>query len=240
MVASAISKCVTCRKLRGTVQEQCMAELPEDRVDPVPLFTICAVDYFGPFIIKGHKELKRYGVLFTCMASRAVHIKVADTLEMDSFISALHRFVCRRGPVHQLCSDQGTNFVGAKTELKAALTELDQSKIRNELQRHNCDWFTFNMNVPSASHMAGVWERQIRSVRNVLAALLQSNSAQLNDESLRTLLCEAEVIVNSRPLTVDTMNDPLSLNPLTPNHLLTMKTRVVLPPPPPPRDIPIR
>ena len=62
-------------------------------------------------------------------------------------------------------------------------------------------------------------------------ALLQSNGSQLNEESLRTLLCEAEAIVNSRPLTVDSLNDPLSLNPLTPNHLLTMKTKVVLPPP---------
>ena len=231
-VASVISKCIKCRKLRGAVQEQRMAELPDDRVEPAPPFSNCAVDYFGPLIIKeGRKELKRYGVLFTCMASRAIHIEVAATLETDSFISALRRFICRRGPIRQLRSDQGTNFVGARRELKEALDELNHVKIRSELQRHNCDWFVFNMNVPSASHMGGVWERQIRSVRNVLAALLQSNGSQLNEESLRTLLCEVEAIVNSRPLTVDSINDPLSLNPLTPNHLLTMKTKVVLPPP---------
>ena len=231
-VSRAISKCVTCQKLRGVVQEQRMAELPDDRMEPAPPFTNCAVDYFGPLTIKeGRKELKRYRVLFTCMASRAVHIEVADTLETDSFISALRRFVCRRGPIRQLRSDQGTNFVGARRELKAALEEFDHTKIRSELQRHDCDWFEFNMNVPSASHMGGVWERQIRSVRSVLASLLQSNGSQLNDESLRTLLCEAEAIVNSRPLTVESLNDPLSLNLLTPNHLLTMKTKEVLPPP---------
>ena len=232
VASSVISKCVTCKKLRGTFQEQQMAELPEDRLEPAPPFTNCAVDYFGPFIIKeGRKELKRYGVLFTCMASRAVHLEVADTLETDSFINALRRFVCRRGPIRKLRSDQGTNFVCARTELKTALQELDHGKIRSELQRHDCDWFTFNMNVSSASHMGGVWERQIRSVRNVLNALLHSNGSQLNGESLRTFMCEAEAIVNSRPLTVDTMTDPSSLTPLTPNHLLTMKTKVVLPPP---------
>ena len=78
--------------------------------------------------------------------------------------------------------------------------------------------------------MGGLWERQIHSVRSVLASLLQNNGSQLNDESLRTLLCEAEAIVNSRPLIVESLNDPLSLNPLTPNHLLTMKTKVVPPP----------
>ena len=42
---------------------------------------------------------------------------------------------------------------------------------------------------------------------------------------------EAAAIVNSRPLTTDNLNDPLSLSPLTPNQLLTMKTNVLLPPP---------
>ena len=232
VVSSLIYKCVTCRKLRGRPQEQRMSDLPEDRLEPAPPFTYSAVDYFGPFLVKdGRKELKRYGVLFTCMASRAVHVEVANTLETDSFICALRRFICRRGPIRQLRSDQGTNFVGAKNELKVGLEGLDNNKIANELQRHKCDWFTFRMNVPSSSHMGGVWERQVRSVRNVLNAILEKNGSQLNDEALRTFLCEAEATVNSRPLTVDTLNDPLSLSPLTPNHLLTLKTKVVLPPP---------
>ncbi|KAK3736769.1 hypothetical protein QZH41_020665, partial [Actinostola sp. cb2023] len=75
------------------------------------------------------------------------------------------------------------------------------------------------------------WECQIRTVRNVLSSLLQDNGAQLDDESLRTLMCEAEAIVNSRPLTVDQLTDPESSGPLTPNHLLTMKSRVLLAPP---------
>ena len=221
-VGSYVSSCVTCRKLRGALQEQKMADLPEDRLEPAPPFSNCAVDYFGPWLIKeGRKQVKRYGVLFTCMASRAIHLETPCSLETDSFINALRRFVCRRGPIRQLRSDQGTNFVGAKRELKACLAELDQSKISSELLKINCDWFHFKMNVPSASHMGGVWERQIRSVRNVLSALLQSNGSQLDDESLRTLMCEAESIVNSRPLAIDTLSDPDALNPLTPNHLLT-------------------
>lgn len=87
------------------------------------------------------------------------------------------------------------------------------------------------MNVPSASHFGGVWERQIRTVRGVMSALLEKNGSQLDDEALRTFLCEVEAIINSRPLTVDNLNDPDSLNPLTPNHLLTMKSKVILPPP---------
>lgn len=38
-------------------------------------------------------------------------------------------------------------------------------------------------------------------------------------------------MINSRPLTTDTLNDPMSSEPLTPNHLITMKSKVLLPPP---------
>ena len=175
--------------------------------------------------------MKIYGFLFTCLASRAVHLETSSTLETVAFINALRRFLCRRGPIRQLRSDQGTNFVGAKHELKAAVAELDHERIKKELLKDNCDWFTFMMNVPSSSHMGGVWERQTRSVRSVLSPLLQDNSLQLDDESLRTLMCEVEAIINSRPLTVDLLADPSSPNPLTPNHLLTLKTKVVLLPP---------
>ena len=150
-----------------------MVHLPEDRVDPAPPFTNCTVNYFGPWIIRqGRKEVKRYGVLFTCMAlgmaSRAIHLEISNTMEKDSFINALRKFICRKGPMRLLRSDQGTNFVGARRELKEALMELDQRKISSELLKDGCDWITFRMNVPSASHMGGVWERQIRSVRGVL------------------------------------------------------------------------
>jgi len=232
IAANLISTCVKCQKLRGSVQEQRMSDLPEDRLESAPPFTYCAVDYFGPFIVKdGRKELKRYGVLFTCLASRAIHLEIANSLETDSFINALRRFISRRGPIPQLRSDQGTNFVGARKELTQALAEIDHEKIKTTLLEEKYDWFSFKMNVPAASHMGRVWERQIRSVRSVLSSLLQDNGKQLDDESLRTLMCEAEAIVNSRPLTVNQLADPDSPTPLTPNHLLTMKSKVMLAPP---------
>jgi hypothetical protein len=91
-----------------------MADLPKERLEASPPFTYSAVDYFGPWYIKqGRKEIKRYGVLFTCMSSRAIHLEVSETLETDSFLNAYRRFVCRRGPIRQLRCDCGTNFVGA-------------------------------------------------------------------------------------------------------------------------------
>eukprot|EP00112_Aurelia_sp_Birch-Aquarium-sp1_P006390 Seg1706.9 transcript_id=Seg1706.9/GoldUCD/mRNA.D3Y31 product="hypothetical protein" protein_id=Seg1706.9/GoldUCD/D3Y31 len=98
-------------------------------------------------------------------------------------------------------------------------------------QCQNTDWILWKRNVPAASHMGGVWERQIRSVRAILSSLLKNHGHALDDESLRTLLTESEAIVNLRPLTVETLSDPHSVRPLAPNHLLTMKSKVIMPPP---------
>ncbi|XP_037774346.1 uncharacterized protein LOC119570828 [Penaeus monodon] len=232
MVAKHIRNCIVCKKSRGKTLDQKMSDLPKDRLEPSPPFTYCAVDYFGPFYVKVRRsEVKRYGALFTCLVSRAIHLEVAESMDTDSFLNAYRRFVGRRGPVRQLRSDRGTNFVGAKNELEICLKEMDQTKISNVMLKDNCDWINFKMNVPYASHMGGVWERQIRTVRNILSVILCQHGNQLDDDSLQTFMVEAESIVNSRPLTLDSINSIENLDPLTPNHLLTMKSKVVLPPP---------
>ena len=62
-----------------------------------------------------------------------MHIEVADSLETDSFIQSLRRFICRRGPVREIRCDRGTNFNGAEAELKKAIDEIDDDKVKAEL-----------------------------------------------------------------------------------------------------------
>lgn len=120
VIRKLISKCTVCRRLHAKVSEQKMADLPRDRLLPDnPPFTHTGVDYFGPFLIKrGRSLIKRYGVLFTCLTVRAVHIEVANSLDTSSCINAIRRFISRRGQVSTIRSDNGTNLIGAERELK--------------------------------------------------------------------------------------------------------------------------
>ena len=120
-------------------------------------------------------------------------LEVANSLETDSYINALRRFICRRGPLRQMRSGNGSNFFGARRELKEALAEMDQNQVKQEeMLKKSCDWFELKVSVPTASHLGGIWERQIRTVRSGLCALLEKNGHQMNDEALRIFMCEAK------------------------------------------------
>jgi len=173
------------------------------------------MDYFGPLSVTiGRRHEKRYGVLFTCLSTRAVHIEIAASLSTDSTIMAIRRMIGRRGCPQQLHSDNGTNLRGADTELRKALMELDQQRITQEMTSRGIDW---KFIPPSAPHMGGAWERLVRSVKVALGSTLNERSPK--EEVLQTLFVEAEYIVNSRPLTHVSL-DPDDLEALTPNHFL--------------------
>ena len=153
-----LRRCLLCKKRRVPLASQQMSDLPKDRVTlGNPPFTKVGVDYFGPLLVKqGRSEPKRYGCLFTCLTTRAIHIEVDHFLDTDSFIQALQRFVACREP-QEICSDNGTIFVGA-CKLSEGLKAWNKEKIHNFLLLRYTKWV---FNPPGASYMGGVRERQI-------------------------------------------------------------------------------
>ncbi|XP_071964267.1 uncharacterized protein [Antedon mediterranea] len=228
LIRSVISRCVVCQKHRARASEQKMASLPPDRiVSDHPPFHNTGIDLFGPFEIKlGRSLVKRYGVIFTCLSTRAIHLEMAYSLITSSFINTLRRFIARRGQIKKLRSDNGTNFVGADKELKKEISEWNTQVIHMYLQQRDIEW---EFNPPGASHFGGVWERMIRTVRQVMKGVLKEQNLKMDDEGLQTLFCEVEMIVNNRPITT-LSTDPNDFRPLTPAMLLTQREQLPLPP----------
>ena len=124
------AKCVKCRKQRAGVSQPFMADLPRERLqERVFPFTNIGDDCFGPFEVKFmRKTMKRWCCLFTCLTTRAVHIEVVPSLEAETCLSAITRFIARRGKLATIRSDNGTNFVGAK-EMRDCINAWNQSNI---------------------------------------------------------------------------------------------------------------
>ena len=145
-------------------------------------------------------------------------------MDTDSFILALRRFICRRGQVKEIRSDNGTNFTGAEKELRVMISSWNQAKIHDTLLQKGIKWVFIN---PSAAfHHGVVLERLIRSTRKILEVLTKKEV--FDDECLQTILCEAESIINGGPLT-KVSDDPNDLEPFMPNHLLLPRQNESLP-----------
>ena len=208
--------CVPCRRMFATACSQQMADLPPERlIVGKPPFSVTGCDCFGPFSVSYRRGIiPRYGCVFTCMSTRAIHVEKLDTLEADSFLNAFRRFVARRGSPDVMMSDNATNFTASSKLLEMAHDEVVQSYCSKSL----IEW---KFIPPRASHFGGAWERMIGTIRRVLTVLLEG-CGRLSDEVLVTLFCEVESMINGRPLT-KVSDDPTDPAALTPNHLLLLR-----------------
>ncbi|CAK1604443.1 unnamed protein product [Parnassius mnemosyne] len=185
------------RVRKATPRPAVTVDLPPERLGAFARpFTYTGVDYFGPLIVTiGRRHEKRWVALFTCLRTRAVHLELVYSLTTDSAISALRRMAARRGWPRVIYADNGTNFHGANTELQRAMEEW-APQLKDYALTRRTEW---KFLVPGAPNQGGAWERLLRSVKTALEATLHQKSPR--EETLATLLTEAENTVNSRPLT---------------------------------------
>ena len=224
LIRRIVKECITCKKLRGGLMNQFMADLPEDRLEETAPFTNVGLDVFGHFHVnegrntRKHSSLKKVWVLIVvCLPSRSVHLEPLSAMDTSSFINALTRFISVRGPCKIIRSDQGSNFLGAINQMEG----VDIGTLDKQLKIRNIKWI---LNPPHASHMGGSWERKIGSVRRVLEATFKVLGPRaLSYDEFTTVISEAAWIVNQTPLW-DISEDPNDPMPLSPAMILTLRT----------------
>ena len=200
-----------------------MGDMPEERITPSAPFDHTGVDFGGPFPMKGHGGSdKGYLCLFVCFATKAVQLQLATSLSGPTCTAALRRF-CNAvgGPPKAIYSDNGTNFVGSRNELK------DLSEMLSErVDIFNMPALCATMGTrwvhipPRAPHMGGLWEAAIKSSKHLLKKLI--GKTVLTYEELLTVFSLVQEVMNSRPL-VELSNDASDLRALTPGMLLNCR-----------------
>nr|CAI5859790.1 unnamed protein product [Callosobruchus analis] len=225
-----------CFRLRPRSEHPEMSDHKAFQVTPsVKPFLHTGTDFAGPLKVtptrgRGIRTQKAYICLFVCLTTKAVHIELASDLSTPCFLSALKRFLCRRGPVAHLYCDNGTNFVGAKRYLDEIHKFLSSSYHKTQFAEVLAEnRINFHFNPPAAPHFGGSWEANIKSIKTHLFRVIGEQI--LTFEEMTTLLAQIESVLNSRPLCRTLSPDPSEPLALTPAHFLNFTPLKYLPAP---------
>ena len=221
------STCVSCRRVNPRPVPQLMGDLPLGRTQTSqPAFTNTGMDFAGPYTIRqGHTrrpvKIEAGICIFICLATKAVHLEVTSDMSTESFTACLRRFISRRNCPKTLHCDNGSNFVGARNELKRLYTFLAEGNndniIRQFLLKQQIQW----SHIPAAApHFGGLWESAVRSMKKHLRRIM--GTLLMTYEELTTITCQVEACLNSRPLLPMTSHNQEGLTPLTAGHFLFM------------------
>ena len=211
------SRCTFCREMEAKVETQLMANLPSCRLQPyTPPFLYTSCDYFGPVKVKvgRNKTAKHYGVIFTCLNTRAVHCEIATDLTTMEFLQVLRRFFSYRGYPKVLISDNGSQMVGAEHELRLMVEGWDNTKLKEYCADRGMKW---QFTTPDAPHQNGCSEAMVKTVKKALKKAI--GEAVLTPFELYTCFFEVANLVNQRPIG-RVPNDPDDGAYLCPNDIL--------------------
>ncbi|XP_033646408.1 uncharacterized protein LOC117305638 [Asterias rubens] len=191
-------RCVMCRVFERKTEIQYMANLPIERMAPfTPPFYYTSCDYFGPFGVKvgRNKATKHYGVIFTCLNTRAVHLEVAVDCSTMEFLQVLRRFLAVRGHPKLIQSDNGTQFVGAERQLREMVNGWNVTKLKDFCAERQICW---KFTTPLAPHQNGCAEALVKSCKRALKKAI--GEQRLTPFELQTCLQEVANLVNERPI----------------------------------------
>ncbi|XP_036345032.1 uncharacterized protein LOC118754272, partial [Rhagoletis pomonella] len=167
-----------------------MADLPKERIQASRAFIISGVDYCRPFYYKPEARSKSpqkcYISVFICFATKAVLMELVKDLSTGAFLDALKRFVATRGTPSCIWSDNATNFVGARNELKDLRRVFLSERHRTEIHAHCLNnGFDWRFIPPRSPHFGGLWEAAVKMAKQHLYRTV--GTAIIGFDELRTL-----------------------------------------------------
>lgn len=233
VIRKVVHKCIMCYRNKPRLQEQLMGPLPQERVNASFPFATTGIDYCGPFLItqqiRGRGPIKAYLAIFICFTTKAVHLELVPDLSTKAFISALKRFIARRGKCNTIYSDNATNFVGANRELKELLVAFTSQHHIASVETFMADaGIAWKFIPPRSPHFGGLWESAVKRAKYYLRRTIGLQT--LSFDELSTVCCQVEAMINSRPLTPCSSN-PDDLRALTPAHFLIGRSFNTIPEP---------
>ena len=177
LAASIDSKCLDCKLKRRRFESQVMGDLPAFRTEMSPAFTTVAMDLFGPWEIKddiikrGPRKIRKiWGIVYTCMSTRAVYIDVSIDYSTESVLHTVRRLMAFRGDVRLINSDPGSQLVGASREMKSWREGWKEEELSRFGADKNLEWRFVSSN---SQHQNGVVEAIVKMVKGATKSILR-------------------------------------------------------------------
>ena len=220
--------CTWCRRRVLQPQQQLMGPLPPEVGQQASPFAACCLDLFGPMMAKGigghsRKLFKTWGVLFSCLGSKAISIWLAPGYSAAAFNTAFQKQCAIYGQPKLIISDKGSQLTSSGREL----AEWDQ--LGEKVAASGTEWRYTPTAFPWRN---GAAERSIALAKHSL--LHVSNKYEiLSFVELEAALLKAAEVVNRRPLSARIYSE-YEFYPVTPSDLLLgrmggFSTKVQLP-----------
>lgn len=201
-VKKVLKICVNCRRLNQRAFKTNQSAYRDFRADPpnVP-FRAIYVDYLGPFLVKhGDAKIKVYILLFSCLWSRYINLKLCLDLSVREFLRAFQLHVFEFGMPEACHSDLGSQIVAGSKIISDFLQDADSKRFFKE---QGMDPLRFTQFPKGCKQLGGIVEVCVKQVKRLLFSSLGKNVLKLED--FRFHVCQTVSLVNKRPVVLKEM-----------------------------------
>ncbi|XP_068200730.1 uncharacterized protein [Palaemon carinicauda] len=169
----------------------------EVRIDPpnVPFRNIY-IDHMGPFYVKVNNSKEKVWILvISCMWSRAVNLKLCDSLSVEDLLRALQLHIYQFGKPEYIASDLGTLMTAGSNIIETFLSHFET---KDFLRRHNMNEIKFDHYYKGNSELGGLVEICVKLSKRLIQGAIGKNILPYKD--FEFTVSKTVHLINRRPI----------------------------------------
>jgi len=216
LVKSTLSKCVHCNKMNGRAIKINQSDYREFRVNPPKIpFRAIFIDYIGPFVVTDKNSIKQkvYLLLFTCLWSRSVNLKLCADLSLREFVRSFQLHCFEYGLPESCHSDLGSQIVAGA---KLITLQLDDEDCKQYFIDNGVSPLVFKQFPKGRKELGGIVETCVKMVKRLIQGAVGKNVLCLKE--FEFLMHQTIHLVNKRPVSFkESLRDNEDIpSPITP------------------------
>ena len=220
VIHKILRKCIICKKVNSLpYKSPNLTVLPKHRVNLVHPFAQTGIDFTGSIAVEMNGQMsKMYILIFTCLATRAIHLELIPDMSASSFVQGLIRFSNLFSLPDYIYSDNAKSFIKGFSAFKRFFQsdefreKLNVAGIQHIRQPNLAPWY------------GSCFERCIKTVKTCIRKEIGRGTVEYFQ--MLTLLSDIQLAINSRPLTYQTKDEELAvispidfINPLAKSNI---------------------